>query len=190
MKKFLLLLSAAALVACSSHERKITEKKLESSLKCPSTLKILSYEQEEIPQLPDTSVFYHIAHIYGDAYPEFARIKGFFSIDSVRVDSIARIISMPIPGQICQFIYDCQNEYSAVIRDTAIYYYLNDSTVYTYFDYFITYGMPSTYDTITEPYSKTYTNPKDIMGYDPDGVPEWTTEYYLDRDYKFSWEED
>lgn len=98
----------AILFSCVSKEQKIATEYLKSTMKSPSSFKVISVEKENIPASISYDTTYHIKKICKHSY---------YMVDSVLFDSI-KIWRTEYPQHQKFFIkYDTANTYGGIMRE-------------------------------------------------------------------------
>ena len=104
MKKiFLFAFASITFFSCKPYEQQIAEECIKSHLKCPSSLKVVSFSSSYIDASQSIDTSYHVRSIN-----EHAR--------TVRIDSVRREVSTYPAHYYCMITFDAQNPMGAMIR--------------------------------------------------------------------------
>ena len=146
MKKLFLLL-ASSMFICSAFSQSATVnqksqqaanyrnaaiKCVRSTLKAPSTMKVVSVKQElRKAYIEGDTIEYHVASAFGNYFNAIGGEKYFTHVDSIIVDSI-KISEQQVPTYtLCTVKYDAQNSFGAMIRDEQDVIVYQDGTTMT-----------------------------------------------------------
>lgn len=106
-------------VSCQSKEEKAVIAELSSTLKSPSSLKIIEIEFSKCPEIVTYDTMYHIGTIFGEKW--FEDSEDFRTIDSIFIDSIKIATTIYPEHHEYTITYDADNSYGAAIRNKATY---------------------------------------------------------------------
>lgn len=116
VKLILCAIIALSFVSCNTKEKKATEC-LETRLKCPSSLNVVSVEKEKRDAIVIYDTIYHVNEIYGQTFEYMDDV--YETADSIRIDSICIVKHMYPASTLYTITYDADNLMGAHVRNTS-----------------------------------------------------------------------